>query len=116
MLFVKLVKQFLSFGVREQLGHIVFNQFGNMRGNNRCGINHGIAAEHCLFPIGLVNPHGPQTESRLGGIFAGQRNRLAARIHHQQLGRAQFALAGPDFLDVNVILIRLKLHIILNTD
>ena len=113
---VHFFQQFLSFGIRQQFGHIVLDQFGNMRGNNRCRVDHGIAAEHGFFAIALVYPHRFKPESRLIGLFAGQRNRFAARIHDQQLGGAQLAFAGFDLFDINIIFIGLKLHIVLNTD
>ncbi len=108
----QIVQQLLGLGVGEQLRHMVLQHFGQMRGQHRSGIDHGITAERGLLAEGLVDPGGRQPEGRLVGVFAGQIDGGPLRIHQQQLAGEQFATPRFHFLDADRVFVRRKLHVV----
>ena len=72
-----------------------------MSGHDRRRIDHRIAADQGLFAVGILDPHGRQTEGRLDRLFPGQGDFLAARIHDQQHVGPQVAAPGLDLLDAD---------------
>ena len=114
MRLVQVVEQFLRFRVGQQFRHVVADELGQMGGHDGGGVDDGVAPERCFFAMPVLYPHGGQSEGRLHCRFTVERDRFAARVHHEQHVGTQFANSGFDFLDAHHILIRRQLKIILN--
>ena len=86
--------------------------FGQMRGQHRAGIDHGVAAEAGFLAQRGGDPGGGQAESGFGRVGAGKIDRQALGVHHQEAAREQLALAGIDFLDADAVFVGAELHIV----
>ena len=111
-----LVQQLLRLRVGEQVGHVVLDDLGQVGRDDGAGIDHGQALEQRLLAVVLLDPHGGQAECRLHRRLAGQRDRLAARVHHQQHVGPDIAAPEFDFLDPHHIGVGRKLEVVLNAD
>ena len=69
-----------------------------------------------VFLERTVDPCCGQPEGRLGGVRARQLHLAAGRIHDHVLSGPHFATAGLNFLDLDDIRIRIKLHVVENAD
>ena len=72
--------------------------------------------EQRLLAVVLLDPHGGQAEGRLHRGLAGQRDRLAARVHHQQHVGPDIAAPRLDLLDPHDVGVGRKLQVVLDAD
>ena len=110
----KIVQQLLRFGVRQQVGHVVLDHFGQMRGDHGGRVDDSIAAERGFLAQGPFDPHGRQPERGLGGLLSRQGDLLAARVHRHEHTRPQLTLAGFDLANADQVRVRAELHVVEN--
>lgn len=62
------IEQFLRLGV-EQVGHVVFHQFGDVRGDHGRRVDDSVAFEMRFLAVLFVDPHGGQAEGGFDRVF-----------------------------------------------
>jgi hypothetical protein len=72
LLLRQVLDQLLHLAVRQQLGHVALERFGEMRREHGRGIDHRVALDRSFLLERRVDPGGGQAKRRLGGVQAGQ--------------------------------------------
>ena len=101
----------------EQFGHVLFDQLGEVRGEDGGGVDDGVALDGRGVPscVSSIQTAGrPKTGSltRSPGQAAGS----AAGVHGEMELRAQLAAAGDHFLDEDAVVFRAELEVVDDAD
>lgn len=106
------VHQLLRLRVGEKLGHVILQDLGQVRDEDRRGIDDRVAAERGFLAEAFLDPGGGEAEGRFACGRAGQLHVRAARIHDEQLADEEFAASGFLFLDADDVFVRAQLHVV----
>ncbi len=96
----QVLEQLLHLAIREQVGHVLFQDLGEVGGQDRGRVDSGVAAESGLFAQVLGDPGGGKAEGGFTNVFAGEFDLAAARVHGHQMTQADLAGSRLHFLGI----------------
>ena len=112
LLLRQILDQLLHLAIGQELGHVGLDQFGEVGGEHGRGVHHRIALDRSFFLERGIDPGRRQAEGWFRRVRAGQRDLLAAWVHHHVLAVPDFAGAGFHLLDLDDVGVGVELNVV----
>ena len=106
------VQQTLHALAVKKVGQLTLEHFRQMRGDNRCRVNHRVTRKHGFLALTVGNPQGRQVKGRLARFNAADLGGHVAGIHGQKVIDQNFCRSHLIALDKQGVLAGLELKVI----